>query len=82
MIDTIVKAALARNYDVFVKTDNPKKCGYIIDVHQVNGYKIRGSGRDKDFYVILDSSYKVVQDAGRLYVMPRSEWDASPEILA
>ena len=68
MIDTVIKTALLKRISVFVKTDKPGKSGYIIGLEKSKGYKIRGSGYDKPFYVTVDESYTVEQDCDRLYV--------------
>lgn len=77
-INIIIQNALNKNYNVFVKTDKPGKCGYVIGFDADKGYLIRGT---RKFYIVLDSTYKATMDGGRLYIQPRNEWTSSREVL-
>lgn len=78
-LDRLVRDALAKKVPVFAHIGGVRS-GYVKSEDPVKGFLVIGSGRNKNYVTFDDQAQKATMDAGRVYIQPRSEWNASREI--
>ena len=79
-LDRLVRRSLANKIPVFVLFDNKTtKSGYVQFEHPVKGFLVIGSGR-KTYTTFNDETQKATKDGNRVYIQPRSMWNASREL--
>ena len=77
-LDKFVRKSLANKVPVFVNIGNGGvKSGYIRSEDPVKGFLIIGSGKNKTYTTFNDITQKASMDAGRVYIQPRTEWNAT-----